>query len=247
MSETTSKKHDQGKTRLDLIPVESIEALGKVLTMGAAKYGDRNWEGGINYSRVYAATQRHLISFWSGEDIDKESGLSHLSHALCNIAFLVAYEDNKTRYKTFDDRAGSSVEYYNTREAFMDNLMEAVGANEPRLRAAANEDERKEIYAKILLHTRESNAGGVMPSGFPDLTNLTHAEACLFLKPGMIVKVLRKVEEGERGWANTWMDDMDPYIGKIYTVSHTTNIGVSFKKETPSIPAFVLEIISEGE
>jgi len=81
--------YDDGKVRLDLIPVGAIYALGDVLTYGSTKYGDRNWEKGIKYSRLFASTLRHLFKWWAGEDLDKESGLPHLAHALTNIAMLI--------------------------------------------------------------------------------------------------------------------------------------------------------------
>jgi hypothetical protein len=82
-------KHDQDKLRMDLIPVSGINAVAETLTHGAKKYGDRNWENGLLYSRVYAALLRHLTAWWGGEDIDSESGLSHLSHVATNAFFLV--------------------------------------------------------------------------------------------------------------------------------------------------------------
>ena len=85
-------KHDQGKLRLDLIPPEVERALGEILTFGAEKYADRNWEKGINYNRVYGALRRHLLAWLSGEINDPESGKPHLWHALCCLAFLVTYE-----------------------------------------------------------------------------------------------------------------------------------------------------------
>jgi len=86
-------KHDSGKLRMDLIPPEAITALAEVLTYGARVYGDRNWEQGIKYSRIFAAVQRHLWAWWSGKDVDEESKLGHLQHALCGLAFLVTYEE----------------------------------------------------------------------------------------------------------------------------------------------------------
>jgi len=93
-------KHDAGKLRLDLIPPEAIRALGEALTYGADKYGDRNWEQGISEDRLYAALQRHLLAWREGEAKDKESGLSSLAHALCNLAMLVTFERRAAR----DDR-----------------------------------------------------------------------------------------------------------------------------------------------
>lgn len=96
-------KFDDAKPRMDLVPVSAIRALADVLTMGATKYGDRNWEKGLAWGRVYGATMRHLLAWWHGEDLDAESGLCHLKHALCNVAFLVEYVERATGT---DDRPG---------------------------------------------------------------------------------------------------------------------------------------------
>jgi hypothetical protein len=95
-------KYDKDKVRMELIPPEIELAIGAVLTFGAKKYNDRNWEKGMKWSRIYGALRRHLTKFWAGQDIDEESGLSHLSHAACCIAFLVTYAD---RDIGDDDRA----------------------------------------------------------------------------------------------------------------------------------------------
>jgi hypothetical protein len=82
-------KHDHGKTRLDLIPYEALEQIGKVLAFGATKYGEANWAEGISYSRLLGAALRHVNQFNAGEDTDAESGISHIAHAGCNIVFLL--------------------------------------------------------------------------------------------------------------------------------------------------------------
>ncbi len=86
-------KYDKDKVRMDLIPPELLEAVGIVLTYGAKKYSQgRDWErGGFRWGRLTAALLRHLTAWMKGEDIDKESGLHHLNHAACNIAFLIAH------------------------------------------------------------------------------------------------------------------------------------------------------------
>lgn len=85
-------KFDQNKRRIDLVPTEAINALADVLTAGAVKYGEHNWRHGMDWSRVYGAAQRHMLAFWGGDDIDEESGMPHLWHALTNMAFLVSYQ-----------------------------------------------------------------------------------------------------------------------------------------------------------
>lgn len=91
ISHTGAVKNDLGKLRYDLVPINALEELTKVLTFGAKKYADRNWEKGFKWGVVYAALMRHITAWWRGEDIDPESGLSHLSHAMCNIAFLIEF------------------------------------------------------------------------------------------------------------------------------------------------------------
>lgn len=64
--------------------------------------GERNWEKGMDFSRLFSAGQRHLIAWWEGETIDPESGLPHLAHAACCVLFLLALE--KRGFKKNDDR-----------------------------------------------------------------------------------------------------------------------------------------------
>lgn len=89
------RKDDQGKNRLELIPPELIESVGRVLTFGATKYDDRNWEKGMKWSRVFGAVLRHLWAWWRGEQYDPESGFSHLWHAAACITFLITYEQRQ--------------------------------------------------------------------------------------------------------------------------------------------------------
>ena len=77
---------------MELIPPELYEAVGSILTFGAKKYDDRNWEKGMKWSRVYGALLRHLTAWDKGEEKDPETGRSHLWHAGCCIAFLITYE-----------------------------------------------------------------------------------------------------------------------------------------------------------
>lgn len=91
----SGQKFDAGKTRYDLLPPEALEAMARVLTFGAEKYGDRNWEQGIEEGRLFGAAQRHLWADWRGEPTDLESGMPHLWHAACNLAMLIAQRERK--------------------------------------------------------------------------------------------------------------------------------------------------------
>jgi hypothetical protein len=85
-------KFDTDKARYDLIPPEIEEAIAKVLTFGAVKYSERNWELGMRWGRPYAALRRHMAAWWSGEDTDPETGMPHTWHACACLAFIVAFE-----------------------------------------------------------------------------------------------------------------------------------------------------------
>lgn len=91
---TGGVKFDQDKIRYELLPPELLEETAKVLTFGAHKYADRNWELGMKWSRVFGGLMRHLWAWWNPfvPSTDPETGYSHLSHAACCLAFLIAYE-----------------------------------------------------------------------------------------------------------------------------------------------------------
>jgi hypothetical protein len=108
-------KYDEGKNRLDLIPTEALLQVGRIYTYGANKYHDHNWRGGLKYSRLYGATLRHLFAFWTGEDLDAESGLPHLAHATFGLLGLLQYsiegrKELDDRWSTLDTRTNQANE-----------------------------------------------------------------------------------------------------------------------------------------
>lgn len=102
---TEAVKHDDGKPDWSLVPFESLEGMVKVLEFGAKKYDNWNWtaDGGFQYTRVLRSCLRHLFAWSRGEDLDPESGLSHIHHAMCNLLFISHYIGNKKKYNK-DDR-----------------------------------------------------------------------------------------------------------------------------------------------
>ena len=104
-SQNEAVKHDDGKPDWSLVPFESLEGMVKVLEFGAQKYAGWNWttNGGFPYMRVMRSCLRHLFAWSRGEDIDPESGLSHIHHAMCNLLFISHYIGNKEKYNK-DDR-----------------------------------------------------------------------------------------------------------------------------------------------
>ena len=99
-------KYDAGKARFDLVSPEWEEGLARVMQFGAEKYASRNWEQGIDVSRLYAATRRHINAYIRGEDIDPESGLHHLMHAQFGLMTMWAMP---TIHPERDDRAAIGI------------------------------------------------------------------------------------------------------------------------------------------
>lgn len=91
---TTGRKDDCNKARWDLLPWKQIKNVVDVLTFGARKYADNNWQKVEKpRERYFAAFQRHISDWWGGEKNDPESGLPHLAHAVCCLIFLMWFDE----------------------------------------------------------------------------------------------------------------------------------------------------------
>lgn len=90
------------KAPMSTVPSQVIYEVGVGMLEGALKYGRHNYrDAGVRASVYYDATQRHLNSWWEGEDIDPASGLSHVTKA---IASLVVLRDAMLNDMCNDDR-----------------------------------------------------------------------------------------------------------------------------------------------
>lgn len=86
-------KADGGKIRPTLVPVSLIRAVAEVREYGCRKYHDPdNWKK-VADVRYKNALYRHWLAFLDGEERDPESGLPHLWHIACNVAFLIEMEE----------------------------------------------------------------------------------------------------------------------------------------------------------
>ncbi len=94
-------RYDGGKVRLDLVAIYPLMELAKVYTMGAVKYAPENWRKGMAWSRMYGSAMRHILAFQQGEEVDEESGLPHLAHAIWNLFSLLDYT---VSHPELDDR-----------------------------------------------------------------------------------------------------------------------------------------------
>lgn len=93
--------------RYDLIPVEALAKVARHFGAGAQKYEDHNWRKGYEWSKSYAALQRHASAFWGGEDIDEETGSPHMAAVAFHSLALLTYMDD---HPEFDDRYAPPVE-----------------------------------------------------------------------------------------------------------------------------------------
>ena len=98
------KKYDDDYTEkppIALLPISGLFEAAKVMGFGATKYGKYNWAGGIEYTRLTSAAMRHILYFLGGEDLDPETGISHIAHAICCLLML---HEMIVRYPDMDDR-----------------------------------------------------------------------------------------------------------------------------------------------
>jgi len=87
------RKFDGGKLEYGLLPPLALEEVVKVLTFGAQKYERDNWQKVSDAKRRYFdALQRHIWAWKKGEQIDPESGIHHLAHAMCCLMFLFEHD-----------------------------------------------------------------------------------------------------------------------------------------------------------
>lgn len=91
------------KAPFSTVPMQVVGEAGLALLEGALKYGRHNYRvAGLRSSVYFDATMRHLTSWWEGEDIDPDSGLSHIAKAIASL--LVLRDAQMNDMVKFDDR-----------------------------------------------------------------------------------------------------------------------------------------------
>lgn len=88
-------KQDADKPQYTLVPPAIIRAVERVRAYGNEKYHDpENWKQ-VEPERFWEATLRHILAAWDKPyRTDPESGLMHIEHAACNLAFLLQFLEN---------------------------------------------------------------------------------------------------------------------------------------------------------
>jgi len=108
-SETPKTAAGLRKLPLDLIPPIALVEMAAVLGLGAdcpAKaYGRWNWRSApVEVETYVAALERHVLRWRAGEEIDDQTGLSHLASAMCCLALVGDAQEAGT---LIDNRRGS--------------------------------------------------------------------------------------------------------------------------------------------
>lgn len=106
-SKATNPKDRLASNRLplDLVPDSLAVFAALSFAEGAAKYGAYNWRvAGVRASVYRAALDRHLKSWWNGEDRDPKTGVPHLASVIAGAAILL---DAELAGKLTDDRPPS--------------------------------------------------------------------------------------------------------------------------------------------
>lgn len=108
VSQTGGAK-DSKLARFDQIPSYPLRLLAERYGAGNQKYetgpGELdNWRKGYAWSLSYAAMQRHANAFWSGEDIDPDSGQPHLAAVAWHAFTLLEWGRHPELAEKYDDR-----------------------------------------------------------------------------------------------------------------------------------------------
>lgn len=114
IQEHRANKFDSDKPPIGLIPSSAMLEEAMVMGYGEKKYGRDNWRQGMEWGRLIDAALRHVLAFKEGHDFDPETGLHHLAHARCCMAFLIEYY---ITHPELDDRPVSEGRVSDVREA----------------------------------------------------------------------------------------------------------------------------------
>lgn len=97
------------KAPLSCCSMPVFHEVGFVMLSGARKYGRHNYRSvGVRASVYFDAAMRHLSSWFEGEDLDPESGVSHLVHVM---SCMMVLRDAQIRGKMTDDRPPGTSEF----------------------------------------------------------------------------------------------------------------------------------------
>ena len=124
-------KYDSAKPRMNLLPPKAIIEVSKVLTFGAEKYDAENWRKLDDLQNRYTAgALRHIFAHMDGEQLDPETNLSHLAHALCCLLFKLEIELENAKIEEEKPREADTTEHTARDQSFESDLLTDKTYNE---------------------------------------------------------------------------------------------------------------------
>ena len=123
-------KYDSAKPKMNLLPPKAVMEVAKVLTFGAEKYDAENWRKLEDLQNRYTAgALRHIFAHMDGEELDPETNLSHLAHAMCCLLFKLEIELEE-RLKEKESREADSTEHTACDQSFESDILPSKSYNE---------------------------------------------------------------------------------------------------------------------
>lgn len=90
-------KDDSNKPIFSRVPTEIIRCIERVREYGCRKYPEDSWKT-VEPQRYWEAVLRHTMAAWKDyKAVDPESGLPHIWHIACNLAFIMEMEEKNER------------------------------------------------------------------------------------------------------------------------------------------------------
>ena len=124
-------KYDSEKPKMNLLPPKAIVEISKVLTFGAAKYDAENWRKLDDLQNRYTAgALRHIFAHMDGEELDPETNLSHLAHAMCCLLFKLEIELENAKIEEEKPRETDSTEHTARDQSFESDILPSKSYNE---------------------------------------------------------------------------------------------------------------------
>lgn len=124
MKKDQTIKADEGKPELSLVPTQVIKDIAEVRMYGVKKYGDNESWRMVEKQRYIDALYRHLLDYIdNNKAVDEESGIPHIKHMACNIAFLSEMEAVNEQAKVVQSRSETQRTKGTTRTNRMRNLL----------------------------------------------------------------------------------------------------------------------------
>lgn len=124
---------NNNKTRWELLPLDCLEDMARVLTEGAKKYDDNSWQNLENgYERYKGALLRHLYAA-ENETFDEDTGCRHLAQVAINAIFMlwISKHRQEAQLSIEDIEKQKKIEDFNI---VLDNIEDVIKADCDNLR-----------------------------------------------------------------------------------------------------------------